>query len=232
MNDNSKPINGNIEAIIVDGVRYDKVKANTEYVCEECELREVCEKDKAFALKCNEIVESGNKWQRGEYQTTFSISDLKNISSVLDKVTTEFINEEFGKFKFAELFGGTLIDYMIIKDKVDEECHKQLNYENITSAIRNKLMEEGKIPYPTLTHQFLYENCVKSEKYATSLNFIMGAYIDFCRAKNIIPSTSRKVAMILKKRGIRVIRSLKGLYYCIELKGDKIGRELINNIEV
>ena len=27
----------NIEAIIVDGVRYDKVKAKTEYVCEECE---------------------------------------------------------------------------------------------------------------------------------------------------------------------------------------------------
>lgn len=27
----------NIEAIIVDGVRYDKVKAKTEFVCEECE---------------------------------------------------------------------------------------------------------------------------------------------------------------------------------------------------
>ena len=35
---------GNIEAIIVDGVRYDKVKAKTKFVCEECELREVCEK--------------------------------------------------------------------------------------------------------------------------------------------------------------------------------------------
>ena len=32
----------NIEAIIVDGVRYDKVKAKTEFVCEECELREAC----------------------------------------------------------------------------------------------------------------------------------------------------------------------------------------------
>ena len=221
----------NIEAIIVDGVRYDKVKAKTAFVCEECELREVCEENKGFALKCNEIVESGDKWQRGEYQTTFSISDLKNISSVLDKVITEFINEEFGKFKFAELFGGTLIDYMIIKDKVDEECHKQLNYENITSAIRNKLMEEGKIPYPTLTHQFLYKNCVKSDKYATSLTCIMGAYIDFCKEKDTVPSTSRKVAMILKKRGVRVIRSSKEPYYCIEIKGHKICRELINNIE-
>lgn len=221
----------NIEAIIVDGIRYDRVKAKTEFVCEECDLREVCENDKGFALKCNEIVERGNKWQISEYQTTFSIADLKNISSMLDKVIAEFRNEEFGKFKFAELFGGTLIDYMIIKEKVDEECQKQQNYENITCAIRNKLMEEGKIPYPTLTHQFLYENCVKSDKYATSLNCIMGAYIDFCKEKDVVPSTSRKVAMILKKRGVRVIRSYKGLYYCIELKGHKICRELINNIE-
>lgn len=40
----------NIEAIIVDGVRYDKVKAKTEFVCEECELREVCEEVRTMRL--------------------------------------------------------------------------------------------------------------------------------------------------------------------------------------
>ena len=58
---------GNIEAIIVDGVRYDKVKAKTEFVCEECELREVCEEDKAFADKCIAINECERRcWKRKE----------------------------------------------------------------------------------------------------------------------------------------------------------------------
>lgn len=39
---------GIIEAIIVDGVRYDKVKAKTGSVCEECELREACKEDCVF----------------------------------------------------------------------------------------------------------------------------------------------------------------------------------------
>lgn len=41
---------GNIEAIIVDGVRYDKVKAKTEIVCCECELRDVCKENGDFAI--------------------------------------------------------------------------------------------------------------------------------------------------------------------------------------
>ena len=57
----------NIEAIIVDGVRYDKVQAKTEYVCEECELREVCEEDKEFTDKCIAINEYESKcWKRKE----------------------------------------------------------------------------------------------------------------------------------------------------------------------
>lgn len=84
---------------------------------------------------------------------------------------------------------------------------------------------------PSSARDFVDKMCVKSEKYATSLNFIMRAYMIFCREKNSIPSTPKKVAMILKKQGVRIIRGYKGLYYCIELKGDKIGRELINNIE-
>jgi hypothetical protein len=57
----------NIEAIIVDGIRYDKVKAKTEFVCEECELREACEEDKEFTDKCIAINEYESKcWKRCE----------------------------------------------------------------------------------------------------------------------------------------------------------------------
>ena len=56
----------NIEAIIVDGVRYDKVKAKTEFVCEECELREVCENTPRFAVKCDAIVNNNECWERKE----------------------------------------------------------------------------------------------------------------------------------------------------------------------
>jgi hypothetical protein len=58
----------NIEAIIVDGVRYDKVKAKTEFVCEECELREECENVSyvQFAEKCNVIISNNECWKRKE----------------------------------------------------------------------------------------------------------------------------------------------------------------------
>ena len=57
----------NIEAIIVDGVRYDKVKAKTEFVCEECELREVCEEDTDYAVFCGALIsELGECWKRKE----------------------------------------------------------------------------------------------------------------------------------------------------------------------
>ena len=56
----------NIEAIIVDGVRYDKVKAKTEFVCEECELREVCEVDGNLAADCHLLVLYNEYWKRKE----------------------------------------------------------------------------------------------------------------------------------------------------------------------
>lgn len=57
----------NIEAIVVNGIRYDKVKAKTEFVCEECELREVCEdSEDCFALDCRAIAENGECWKRKE----------------------------------------------------------------------------------------------------------------------------------------------------------------------
>lgn len=31
-------------SIIINGVRYDAVEANTEFACEECDLRDLCEK--------------------------------------------------------------------------------------------------------------------------------------------------------------------------------------------
>ena len=57
----------NIEAIIVDGVRYDRVTAKTEFVCEECELREVCEVDNDYAVFCGSLIsELGECWKRKE----------------------------------------------------------------------------------------------------------------------------------------------------------------------
>ena len=57
----------NIEAIIVDGVRYDKVTAKTEFVCEECELREVCEEEFVFfETNCGHIVGKKKCWKRKE----------------------------------------------------------------------------------------------------------------------------------------------------------------------
>lgn len=31
-------------SIIINGVRYDVVEANTEFACEECDIRDLCEK--------------------------------------------------------------------------------------------------------------------------------------------------------------------------------------------
>lgn len=56
----------NIEAIIVDGVRYDKVKAKTKFVCEECELREECENHTGVVLQCMSRARDGECWKRKE----------------------------------------------------------------------------------------------------------------------------------------------------------------------
>lgn len=59
----------NIEAIIVDGARYDKVTAKTEFVCEECELREVCcePADSTFPIsECTVLAKSNECWKRCE----------------------------------------------------------------------------------------------------------------------------------------------------------------------
>ena len=57
---------GNIEAIIVDGVRYDKVKAKTEFVCEECELGEVCDENAKMVVYCWATLKKNECWKRCE----------------------------------------------------------------------------------------------------------------------------------------------------------------------
>jgi hypothetical protein len=56
-----------IEAIIVDGVRYDKVVAKAEFVCGECELREVCKENGYFTIACVKALSSDDEcWKRKE----------------------------------------------------------------------------------------------------------------------------------------------------------------------
>ena len=54
----------NIEAIIIGGVRYDKVK--TEFVCEDCDLRDLCDESDSLGLECNCITEGDQCWKRKE----------------------------------------------------------------------------------------------------------------------------------------------------------------------
>lgn len=56
----------NIEAIIVDGVRYDKVTAKPEFVCEECELRDKCSEHTGIVLKCMSLAKDCECWKRKE----------------------------------------------------------------------------------------------------------------------------------------------------------------------
>lgn len=37
-------------SIIINGVGYDAVEANTEFICEECDLRDLCEKVQCACL--------------------------------------------------------------------------------------------------------------------------------------------------------------------------------------
>lgn len=53
-----------IEAIIVDGVRYDKVTAKTEFACKECELREVCEGNVKMVVYCWATLGKNVCWKR------------------------------------------------------------------------------------------------------------------------------------------------------------------------
>jgi hypothetical protein len=47
-------------SIITNGVRYDTVKPKTEFTCEECELRHLCEKERYMCL-CHIFDMTGNQ---------------------------------------------------------------------------------------------------------------------------------------------------------------------------
>lgn len=57
----------NIEVIIVDGVRYDRVTAKTEFVCEECELARKCGiQDNSLKIVCYNLTIYNECWKRKE----------------------------------------------------------------------------------------------------------------------------------------------------------------------
>lgn len=60
----------NIEAIIVDGVRYDKVKSNVSpiNICDICDLQHLCQPiDSTFpVLECKVLAENNEYWKRCE----------------------------------------------------------------------------------------------------------------------------------------------------------------------
>lgn len=55
----------NIEAIIVDGVRYIKVKVEYDCVCGQCELLELCRSGK-LEFDCHKITYFDECWKRKE----------------------------------------------------------------------------------------------------------------------------------------------------------------------
>ena len=57
----------NIEAIIIDGVRYDKIKVNTCLSCKECELARECEiKGNSIKFACYNLTNYDECWKRKE----------------------------------------------------------------------------------------------------------------------------------------------------------------------
>ena len=53
-----------IDAIIINGVVYNRVKATTPYqVCDECDLEKICSNDIDFGCMCNYACESIDVWK-------------------------------------------------------------------------------------------------------------------------------------------------------------------------
>lgn len=56
----------NIEAIIIDGVRYNRVEAETSQGCQECHLKELCDEPNGFGDICWQSTKLGECWKRKE----------------------------------------------------------------------------------------------------------------------------------------------------------------------
>lgn len=73
---------------------------------------------------------------------------------------------------------------------------------------------------PSSARDFVDKMCVKSDKYAESLISIMHIYIDYCRDKNEVPCTIKKMSKTLLSMGFECYRTTKGSYYGIKIKGN------------
>lgn len=78
---------------------------------------------------------------------------------------------------------------------------------------------------------FIDKMCVKSDKYAESLNSIMHIYYDYCKGKDEIPSTSKRMARVLANMGFTSYRCYDGLYYGAKLKGHRL-YTLIRDLDI
>lgn len=68
---------------------------------------------------------------------------------------------------------------------------------------------------------FVDKMCVKSDKYAESLNSIMHIYCDYCKGKNEVPRISKVMSRTLLSMGFECYQTTKGLYYGAKIKGKR-----------
>ena len=52
-----------IDAIIINGVKYNRVEAKTEYTCDECDLEKICSNNSDLGCICDYASESGYVWK-------------------------------------------------------------------------------------------------------------------------------------------------------------------------
>lgn len=52
-----------IDAIVINGVKYDRVKAKTRYTCDKCDLEKICSKDSDLSSVCVYASEIGYMWK-------------------------------------------------------------------------------------------------------------------------------------------------------------------------
>lgn len=60
---NKKYMKNIIDAIVINGIIYNRVEAKTDYTCDECDLEEICSNDSDFSCMCNYACDSGYMWK-------------------------------------------------------------------------------------------------------------------------------------------------------------------------
>lgn len=74
---------------------------------------------------------------------------------------------------------------------------------------------------PSSARDFVDKMCVKSDKYAESLNSIMHIYCDYCKGKDEVPRISKVMSRTLLSMGFERYQTTKGLYYGAKIKGKR-----------